>query len=263
MIKISVYFTHKHVESALDLKGKNIVVIDVLRTSTTMSIGLANGAKEIIPTEDVATAGLIGRNSQGQALLCGERNGKIIEGFNLGNSVKEYSHERVNGKTLIFNSTNGTTTIMKSKFANICVILGFANMTRVVDYLTELNDEFIILCAGRTGEFSLEDTVCGGMLIYKLIKKNSKDKYELTDSARGSLRLYSAYKNDLYKMLSDSEHGRFLASIGFEEDLVECAKVDVCNSLPLFRNGLIKLRESFDTDPKLTMKRVAQKSPNS
>lgn len=263
MIKISLYFTHKHVESAVELKDKNVVVIDVLRTSTTMSIGLANGAKEIIPTEDVATAGLIGRNSQGQALLCGERNGKIIEGFNLGNSIKEYSAEKVSGKTLIFNSTNGTPTIMKSKFARMCVILSFSNISRVVDYLTEVNEDFIILCAGRTGEFSLEDTVCGGMFIYKLIKKNSKDNYELTDSARGALRLYSAYKNDLYKMMSDSEHGRFLSGIGYEEDLVECAKVDVCSSLPLLRNGVIKLREAFDTDPKLTMKKVAQKSTNS
>ena len=263
MIKISLYFTHNHVDSAVHLKDKNVVVIDVLRTSTTISISLANGAKEIIPTEDVATAGLIGRNSQGNALLCGERNGKIIEGFNLGNSINEYSPERVSGKTLIFNSTNGTPAIMKSKFAKMCVILGFSNMTRVADYLSEVNEDFIILCAGKTGEFSLEDTVCGGMLIYKLIKKHSKDDYELTDSARGALKLYSAYKADLFRMLSDSEHGRFLAGIGFEDDLVECAKVDVCSSLPLLRNGLIRLREAFDTDPKLTMKKVVQKSPNS
>ena len=94
MTNISLYFTHKHVDSELELKDKNVVVIDVLRTSTTMVIGLSNGAKEIIPTIDVATAGLIGRNSLGQSLLCGERNGKLIEGFQLGNSVKEYSKER-------------------------------------------------------------------------------------------------------------------------------------------------------------------------
>jgi 2-phosphosulfolactate phosphatase len=262
MIKISLYFTHNHVDSAVHLKDKNVVVIDVLRTSTTISIGLANGAKEIVPTEDVATAGLIGRNSQGNALLCGERNGKIIEGFNLGNSVKEYSPEKVSGKTLIFNSTNGTPAIMKSKFAKMCVILSFANISRVADYLSEVNEDFIILCAGKTGEFSLEDTVCSGMLIYKLIKMHSKDNYELTDSSRGALKLYSAYKSDLLKVLSDSEHGRFLAGIGYKDDLLECSKVDVCKSLPLLRNGVIKLRESFDTDPKLTMKKVTQ-HPNS
>jgi 2-phosphosulfolactate phosphatase len=216
-----------------------------------------------VPTEDVATAGLIGRNSQGTSLLCGERNGKVIEGFNLGNSVNEYTAENVNGKTLIFNSTNGTPALMKSKFARNCVILGFSNMSRVVDYLSHLNEDFIILCAGRSGDFGLEDTVCGGMLIYNLIKKHSKDDYVLTDSARGALKLYSAYKKDLLQMMKDSEHGQFLSSMGFEQDLIECAKVDVCSTLPLLRNGIIKLLETFESDPKLTMKKVAQKSSNS
>jgi 2-phosphosulfolactate phosphatase len=258
MTKIDLYFTHEHVGSALDLKDKNVVVIDVLRTSTTMLTGLSNGAKEIIPTEDVATAGLIGRNSEGQALLCGERNGKIIEGFNLGNSVKEYSRDKVNGKTLIFNSTNGTAALMKSKFARICVVLGFANMTRVVGYVTALNEDFIVLCSGKTGEFSLEDTVCAGMLINSLINKNPKEKYVLTDSALGAVKLYSSYKNDLAGMLHESEHGRFLCEIGFEDDLAECSKVDNCDCLPVLRNGTIKLIESFDSDPKLTMKKVVQ-----
>jgi 2-phosphosulfolactate phosphatase len=258
MIKISLYFTHQHVESELELKDKNIVVIDVLRTSTTMIIGLTNGAKEIIPTESVATAGMIGRNSEGHSLLCGERNGKIIEGFNLGNSVKEYSKEKVAGKTLIFSSTNGTPALIKSKFAHTCVILGFANISRVVDYLSKQHEDFIILCAGKDEEFSLEDTVCAGMLIHNLTKKNSKEEYELTDSARGALKLYVSYKKDLLGMLKESEHGRFLISQGYEDDLAECSKVDVCSSLPVMRNAVIKLIESFETDPKLTMKKVVQ-----
>ncbi len=263
MINISLYFTHRHVESEMILKDKNVVMIDVLRTSTTINAGLANGAKEIVPTEDVATAGLIGRNSQGTSLLCGERNGKTIEGFNLGNSIKEYSSEKVKGKTLIFNSTNGTPALMKSKFARNCVILSFLNMSRVVEYLSVLNEDFIILCAGKSGDFGLEDTVCGGMLIDKLIKQHPKDSYALTDSARGALKLYSAYKKDLLQMMKDSEHGRFLMSIGFEQDLVESAKIDICSTLPLLRNGIIKLLETFESDPKLTMKKVAQKSSNS
>ena len=256
MLKINLFFTHRHVESELQLKSKNIVVIDVLRTTTTMVVGLANGAKEIIPTEDVATAGLIGRNSMGQALLCGERNGRIIEGFNLGNSVKEYSKDIVNGKTLIFSSTNGTPALMKAKFAKNCIVLSFANMQRVVDYLVKLNEDFIILCAGKTGEFSIEDTVCAGMLLHRFTKKLGKDSFELSDSALGAMKLFTAYQKDIGGMMHESEHGRFLCSIGFQEDLGECAKVDVCNCLPLMRNGLIKLLESFESDPKLTMKKV-------
>jgi len=258
VLKINLYFTSKHVESALDLKDKNVVVIDVLRTSTSMVVGLSNGAKEIIPTEDVATAGLIGRNSQGQALLCGERNGRLIEGFNLGNSIREYIKDIVFGKTLIFNSTNGTPALMKSKFARNCIVLGFANISRVVDYLVALNENFIILCSGKNGDFSLEDTVCAGMLIYRLTGEDSTVKYELTDSALGAAKLYDTYSKDLLKMLHDSEHGKFLVENGFGDDLPECAKVDISTALPVMRNGVIKLIESFEQDPKLTMKRVAK-----
>lgn len=259
MIKISLFFAHQDIDSELVLKDKNVVVIDVLRTSTTMTAGLANGAREIIPTEDVATAGRIGRGSEGQSLLCGERNGKVIEGFNLGNSIKEFSKEKVSGKTLIFSTSNGTPALMKSKFAHTCVVLGFTNLSRCAEYLTGLKEDFIILCAGRNGEFSLEDTVCAGMLISKLIK-NDYDQYVLTDSSRGALKLSDSYKKDLLKMMHETEHGRFLIELGFEDDLAECAKIDTCNYLPVMRNGVIKLIESFETDPKLTMKKVAHKN---
>jgi len=260
MLNVNLHFTSKHVDSALDLKDKNVVVIDILRTSTSMIMGLTNGAKEIIPTEDVATAGLIGRNSQGQALLCGERNGKLIEGFNLSNSIKEYIPEIVVGKTLIFSSTNGTPALMKSKFARNCIVLGFANISRVVEYLKALNEDFIILCAGKSGEFSLEDTVCAGMLIDMLSKFDYAGEYKLSDSAMGAKRLYSTYKDDLSKVMMESEQGRYLVEIGYPEDLDECVKVDVSKALPVLRSGVIKLIESFEHDPKLTMKRVAKSS---
>lgn len=257
-LKIDVFFSHSNVESELELKDKNVVIIDVLRTSTSMITGLANGAKEVIATESTASAGIIGRNSQGTALLCGEKNAKPIEGFNLGNSIKEYSEENVKGKSLIFSSTNGTPSLVKAKFANICIVLGFVNISRVAEYLHMLDKEFIILCSGRSGEFSLEDTVCAGMLIDMLNNKAGKSHYELTDSAIGALRLFSAYKRDLLSMLLDSEHGRFLVSLGFEEDLNACAKVDIHNILPLQRHGVIKSIEAFESDPKLAMKKVTK-----
>lgn len=259
-LKISLYFAHNYVESELVLKDKNVVVIDVLRTSTTMVTGLSNGAKEIIPTDSIASAGMIGRNSLGQSLLCGEKHGKIIEGFNLGNSIKEYREENVKNKILVFHSTNGTPSLIKSKFTRNCVVLGFVNMERVVHYLQELNEDFIILCAGKDGEFSLEDTVCAGMLVSRLKKSAPRGKYILTDSSRGASKLYSAYKNDLLKMMNDSEHGKYLISIGFQDDLVECAQVDKYNMLPVLRSGVIKSIEAFASDPKLTMKKVSQKN---
>jgi len=257
-LKVDVIFSQSNIESDLELKDRNVVVIDVLRTSTTMITGLANGAKEIIATESIANAGIIGRNSRDTALLCGEKNAKPIEGFNLGNSVKEYSEESVKGKSLIFSSTNGTPALVKSKFAHRCIVAGFVNITRVVDYIHSLETDFIILCAGKSGEFSLEDTVCAGMLINMLAKKGGKNQYVLSDSALGSSKLYSTYKRDLLHMLMESEHGRFLISLGFEDDLKACANVDVYNILPVQRQGVIKLIEVFETDPKLAMKKVTK-----
>ena len=259
-LKISLYFSQSYIESELDLKDKNVVVIDVLRTSTTMVTGLANGAKEIIPTESIAAAGMIGRNSEGQALLCGEKNAKLIGGFNLGNSINEYREENVKGKILVFHSTNGTPSLMKAKFTRNCAVLGFVNISRVTEFLLNLNEDFIILCAGKDGEFSLEDTVCAGMLVSGLLAHSENGKYTLTDSSLGAAMLYSAYKNDLLKMLHDTEHGQYLVSLGFEEDLAECSKVDRYNILPLLRGGVIKSIEAFESDPKLTMKKVSQKS---
>jgi 2-phosphosulfolactate phosphatase len=223
-----------------------------------MITGLANGAKEVIATDSIAAAGIIGRNSQQTALLCGEKNAKPIQGFNLGNSIKEYSEEVVKGKSLIFSSTNGTPALIKSKFTQTCIVAAFVNITRVTDYLLAMEKDFIILCAGKSGEFSLEDTVCAGMIINLLNKKAGRNHYQLTDSAHGASKLFSSYKRDLLHMLMESEHGRFLMSLGFEDDLNACAKVDAYNILPLQRNGVIRTIEAFESDPKLAMKKVTK-----
>ena len=254
-IEIKLYFTHQDV-TELDLKDRNVVVIDVLRTSTTMTAGLFNGAKEIIPTTDAATAGLIGRNSMGEALLCGERNGRIIHGFNLGNSVKEFTNPVVQDKTLIFSTTNGTPAIIKSKFAKNCIIASFVNISTGAEYLKTLKKDFIILCSGKTAEFSLEDTVCAGMLI-ELTIKTSEEKYQLTDSALGAVKLFSAYRDNIAGMLQESEHGKFLRDLGFADDLDACSRVDSFSCLPVLKNGIIRLIGAFEADPKLRMKKVA------
>lgn len=261
-ISIDLYFSHTDINSEIDLKDKNVVIIDVLRTSTTMITGLANGAREIIPTESIASAGMIGRNSEGHALLCGERNGKIIEGFNLGNSVKEYREENVKNKILVFNSTNGTPAIMKAKFARNCAIVSFVNISRAAEFLKELKENFIICCAGREGRFSLEDSVCAGMLV-NLVKSGSSDKYNISDSVTGAEKLYSVYKRDLGKMLRISEHGKYLASIGFSDDLEECAKTDIYKIIPVMKNGIIRTTEAFASDPKLALKKIQSKKTGS
>lgn len=246
----------------LTLKDKNIIVIDVLRATTTITVSLANGAKEVIPTENIATAVRVAKGSK-NSILCGERNGRVIDGFKLGNSPLEYTSEEIKDKALIFSTTNGTQAIMKSKFAKNCLLASFVNMSTVVDYVNALDEDFTIICSGKLNDFCLEDAVCAGMLLNKLsVGRN----LELMDSEVAAMNL----SNDLamlmnvpsqekvLRMLNISEHGRYLSQIGFEKDLEICSKIDSYPIIPLFRNGVIRLREQFegDSDQRSKMKRV-------
>ena len=262
MKRIEILLTPGQLNDELTLKDKNIIVIDVLRATTTITVSLANGAKEVIPTENIATAVRVAKGSK-NSILCGERNGRVIDGFKLGNSPLEYTSEEIKDKALIFSTTNGTQAIMKSKFAKNCLLASFVNMSTVVDYVNALDEDFTIICSGKLNDFCLEDAVCAGMLLNKLsVGRN----LELMDSEVAAMNL----SNDLamlmnvpsqekvLRMLNISEHGRFLSQIGFEKDLEICSKIDSYPIIPLFRNGVIRLREQFegDSDQRSKMKRV-------
>lgn len=263
MIKnIEVMLAQAQVTDELTLKDKNIIVIDVLRATTTMSIALANGAKEIIPTESIATAVRVAKGSK-NSILCGERNGKLIEGFKLGNSPLEYTQEEVKDKALIFSTTNGTQAIIKSKFGKTCLLASFVNISAIVDYVNTINEDFTVICSGKLNDFCLEDAVCAGMILQKLsVGRN----LELRDPEIAVLNLCNDLamlmgvpsQEKILRMFNLSEHGRYLSEIGFAEDLVICSKIDSYPSIPMFSNGVVKLKEQFEgeSDQKSKMKRV-------
>ena len=121
-MQVDVFFAPQHVEE-LALRDKTVVVIDVLRASSSIAVALFNGAKEIIPVPTVEAAMKIVGNLAGDVtLLGGERNGRMIEGFHLGNSPAEYAEERVRGKSIVFTSTNGSQAIAKAKYAREMIV---------------------------------------------------------------------------------------------------------------------------------------------
>lgn len=253
MLNATIYLTHSLIADELTLKDKNVIIIDVLRATSTINVALSNGAKEVIPADTPTKAARIGKGA-GNSLLCGERNGKIVEGFNLGNSPLEYAPETVKDKVLVFSTTNGTLSILKAKYAKTCVLASFLNIDRVVDFIKNLNEDFVIICSGKLNNFCIEDTVCAGMILKKL-KKNKIDLAindpEVTSEvlAKHYLKDASSAQDDaILKMLNETEHGKYLISIGFEEDLKLCSKLNSYSALPMYQNGLIKLKEAFDND---------------
>jgi 2-phosphosulfolactate phosphatase len=243
-MKIDVCFDPFELDE-LELRGKNIVVIDVLRSSTTIAVALNNGAREIIPVESIENAVKISGSLFGDVTLRGgERNGKIIQGFNLGNSPLEYTEATVKGKSIIFCTTNGSVAMYKSRFAQNLAIGSFVNISTVIDFIKELNQDFLIICAGRANtvsNFSLEDTVCAGMIVHKLSAAKEL-KLEVTDSSLASQSLYKTYGKSLLKLMKNTEHGKYLVEIGFIEDIKVAASVDSYPILPVLSGNVIKLR---------------------
>ncbi len=231
----------------LYFSDKTTVVIDVLRATSTAIVALNNGAREVIPVDKMEFAMKI---SGGQNLLGGERNSKKIEGFDLGNSPLEYTRETVEGKSIIQYTTNGSKAVVRAKFSKRLFICSFPNMDAVAEKLVVLGEDVQILCAGSGGMFSLEDTVCAGMLIKKIEEKEGA--LEFSDSARASEILYEAFADDILGMLKNSEHGKELVEAGFESDLELIAQVNTIPIVPYFDSDSLKIEreEKEDDDEK-------------
>ncbi|MBI3585899.1 MAG: 2-phosphosulfolactate phosphatase [Ignavibacteriales bacterium] len=244
-MKIDLSFTPSELDE-LQLRDKNIVVIDVLRSSTTIAVALKNGAREIIPVESIENAVKISGSLFGDVTLRGgERNGKTIQGFNLGNSPSEYSEATVKGKSIIFCTTNGSVAMYKSRFARNLAIGSFVNLTKIVEFIKEVNSDFLLICAGRANvfsSFSLEDAICAGMIVHQLTRNKSLN-VELTDSSLAAQAMNKTFGNSLLKIMKNSDHGSYLVEIGFSEDIKLCAALDSVPVLPVLSGNVIKLRK--------------------
>jgi 2-phosphosulfolactate phosphatase len=241
-MKIDVYFSPAQVDE-MQLRDKNVVVIDVLRASTTIVTALNNGAREIIPVGSIESAVKVSGNLFGDVVLRGgERNGKIITGFNLGNSPSEYTEEAVKGKSIIFCTTNGSSAMAKAKYAKRMAVGGFINVSLVADFIRQAGEDFSIVCAGEKQLFCIEDTVCAGMLV-KMLVEDSPIAVDVNDAGAAAQVLYKTVSKNLLKMAKSSDHGKYLVEIGFESDLKACVSVDSIPVLPLLIGNVIKLKK--------------------
>lgn len=244
-MKIEVFFSPASVDE-LGMRGRNVVIIDVLRASTTICTALRNGAREVIPTPDIENATKISANLSGDSrLLGGERQGKKIDGFDLGNSPTEYTPEKVGGKTIVFSTTNGAGAIYKCRYASMAIVGCFVNISAIVQTIIDIGGTWTILCSGRQGAFSVEDATCAGTIISKV---NAVTKVETDDAGLTSVILCNKFKKSILGMMKQSEHGKYLASIGFEEDLKFCAETDSVPVIPIFEGTGIKLKSRRDPD---------------
>ncbi|MBU1984725.1 2-phosphosulfolactate phosphatase [bacterium] len=223
-----------------DLRGCTTIVVDVLRSSSTIATALLNGAREIIPVQTPAGAGeLASHSGRKQCLLCGEREGRKIDGFDLGNSPLEYDAERVAGRTLIFSSTNGSNAVLRARAADHVFVGGYNNFTAVAKRVLAEGKSVVVLCSGKLEQFAIEDFVCGGRFVNYFETRMRRDVV-LNDGARAAALLHRHFDGSIESLLRSCNHGKFLTSLGCDEDIQYCARLDTHPVIPVFVEGKLR-----------------------
>ncbi|MEX2641112.1 MAG: 2-phosphosulfolactate phosphatase [Balneolales bacterium] len=221
-----------------EVQGKTVVVIDVLRACSTIVTALNNGARSIVPVGDMNTAGQIAMNLDPTSyVMCGERDGEKIEGYHLGNSPYEYTRDVVGGKTLIFNTTNGTRAITKCTQAGKVIIGCFLNLKAVINELKSAGGEIILICAGWKNRISLEDMLCAGAIIHGLT--GGRLSLKSTDGAKVAFGLYEKYGKNIPEVVETSNHASRLQNLNSTKDVAYCTRLDIFNKASFFKDGII------------------------
>jgi len=222
------------------LSGRSVVVIDVLRSTSVIVHAMSEGALEIIPVITVEEAFQAARTFPPRTtLLGGEKRNRKIPGFDLGNSPREYGAEKVEGKRLILTTTNGTKAFHLVSSGKEVMAGSFLNIGATAQRCLELDRDLLVFPSGHEGNFSLEDTVCGGMLIDLVVKKG-KSHVSLTDASHSARILYQRFEADLLEAFRLSCHGKELMDSGAGDDLLYCARIDFIPLVPIFREGVIR-----------------------
>ncbi len=238
-MNIEVFLTSYNLTEE-DVKDRTVVVVDVLRASASIITALKNGARDVVPVADMAEAGKIASNlDQASYLLGGERGGERIEGYHLGNSPLEYTEEEVKGRTIIFNTTNGTSAIARARAARHLLVGSFLNAGRVVDFLKQTDGDVTIICAGRRNRVSLEDTLCAGLMLYRLWE--GKEPEEVSDTAYMAFTQYRNDKDDLKAAIRHCNHAQWLLSHGYDADVEYCLQIDALPYLPYYKENRLVL----------------------
>lgn len=210
-----------------DIESSIVVVIDILRATSSITYGFENGATAIIPVMDIEDCKVY---KDSGFLLAAERNGEVVAGFDFGNSPFSYTKEKVENKTIVLTTTNGTKAMrMAQERAHEVIVGSFLNITAICNYLKQQHKDVLLLCAGWKDNFNLEDTLFAGAVVTRL----TGDFAVADDASVAASDMYEQAKTDLRAYLRKSSHSHRLIKLNIEEDVQFCLKLDVCKTIPV------------------------------
>ena len=218
-----------------DATNAVVVIIDVLRATSTIATALYNGAKHVIPVDSVAKCIELGR--QIDCVTAGERDGKIAEGLEYGNSPFEYPREFIEDRILVLTTTNGTRLLHMAldKGAQQIVTASFVNLSALCEYLMAQGQNVILGCAAWKDRVNIEDMLFAGAVINKV-----KSHFDINcDTSMIAQNLYLDGRSDLFGYMEEKKASHFLrlSNFGLQKDIRYCLTPDVANVLPFYEQG--------------------------
>ena len=230
-----------------DLSQTVCVVFDVLRATTSMVTALTNGAREIIPVCEIAEAVAL-RQARPDLLLAGERNGlRILRAqtgsvdFDLGNSPREFTRDRVGGRAIAMTTTNGTRALQACRGARRVLVGSFLNLGAVADWLArERVADLLLVCSGTLEEASYEDVLGAGALCDAVWEQFSGGL--VADSAQVAREIYRQGSGDLLAAVQRARNARRLLALPeLREDVTVCLQRATTNVLAeLGADGVVR-----------------------
>ncbi len=215
-----------------------VVIIDVLRATSTILTALHNGAKAVIPVASVSEAQKTAANLSTNPLLAGERNAVKPAHFDLGNSPLEFVPDQIFNKEIVLTTTNGTRAVKSLESFAMVAAGAFLNARAVGNYINEKQNDVLLYCAGSDGKFSLEDALCAAQILSYL------ENFNLSDAARWTLQGAKSYSLPVEQdskvvlaAISQSQHALRLKKLGFEQDIAYCAQLNKFDFVPLLKHG--------------------------
>lgn len=242
-MKLSVYFTAQGLTQG-DVAGRPVLVIDVLRTTTTMVTALGNGAKAVFPAATAADAiQLVNNLERDDILLAGEQGYQAIEGFHCGNSPLEMTPEKVKDMTLVMATTNGSQALVAAQNGGpvfVGAVINFSAVAAAAKAAFEEVGELIILCGGRERRFALEDAYVAGRFAREILPSRARG-VEIDDAAIAALQLVRRYGERWKTAVNASAAARRLKELGMARDVAAATEVDKFDIVPLYAERQVKV----------------------
>jgi 2-phosphosulfolactate phosphatase len=214
-----------------------VVIVDVLRATSSICTAFASGVKEIIPVSTVGEA--MEMKAQG-FLVAAERDGYVLDFADFGNSPFNFTPEKVKQKSVVYSTTNGTGIMNQASECHDVVIGSWLNISALCRWLTEQNRKVVIVCAGWKRRFSLEDAVCAGAIAERLLE--SERFNTICDSVHAATDLWSTAKENLLGYMEKAAQRSRLRDKGLDDCIPYCHTFDVTDVIPVLRGGrLVKI----------------------